>query len=325
MIAKIMIGGKSMKKLLIILLVLTFLISVAVPVMAAKPTSLPDKANAKAKVNFNKMLTKQVRKGHLDPNDYGFEEYSFRLAGDVIDSTDYELADIPGSDFDSKLLVNQPNGESVAVVTGVMKGLTEGVYTAYISRVYIETEEPWYVKTEEQWNVIGDYEYDFVTTNETYPHTLTIATQENGLLSGTGSNTAGAITETVNGTIVGDVVTLNVVYDDPANYNFDAVLEIDEFGILSGSALQGTNTIGKIDFTSGNAVTEVTSSTWTGALSSTIEPIEFLVDKNGNGSFTVVIIPEDVEFLGEDVEFSVWITNNNGVTILISDDVPLAE
>lgn len=310
-----------MKKIIIVLLVFTFLFSVAAPVMAAKPTALPEKANARAKINYQNMLVKQEAKGHIEPIDNGIEEYSFYLSGDIMPVPQYGGQDIIGSEVDSKLLVNQPNGTPVALVTGNLKGLDEGSYIAYLAKGYTETVE--------QWNMVGEYDYDFIVDGETYSHKLTILTQENGDLTGTGSHLkeTDTVLETVTGKIIGNEVTLHIEYDQINPYSFDAILTIDENGELSGSSPQYTGTGDEIVFTSVMAVIEeviVTATTYPGDLTATIEKITFEVDAEGNGSFSFVILPEDVEFVNGFISFSVWI-NHIDTTILISETVQLAE
>ena len=309
-----------MKKLLVVLLVFTLILSVASPVFAKKPENLPEQANEKAKANYQRMLTKHEEKHLAIEKDSGVDKYNFYLSGDVMPTPPFGLADIEGSDIDSKLLVNQPNGDYLANLTGIMKGLSADTeYTVYLSNGYLETSEIW--------NVLGTYTYNFTVNDTDYVHILTIKTQENGIITGVGSHVNGTeiVTEVVNGTLIGDTLTLHIEY--PNGYYFDTTLTIAEDGTFSGAAVDSNALEAIIGTVSGAAVKEeieVSATTWTQLLSANIEAFTFITDEEVKGEWQVSIAYDDVEF-NEDgyILFSVWI--NDGATILISDTMKLME
>ena len=64
----------------------------------------------------------------------GAQEVPWNLSSDVMPVPPWGLSDIDGSDTASKLIVNQPNGNTEVVITGAMNGLNPNtVYTVYPS------------------------------------------------------------------------------------------------------------------------------------------------------------------------------------------------
>ena len=61
----------------------------------------------------------------------------WNLSADVMPVPPYGSKDIPGSDTASKLIVNQPNGNTEVTITGAMNGLNPNTtYTVYLSKGY---------------------------------------------------------------------------------------------------------------------------------------------------------------------------------------------
>ena len=69
----------------------------------------------------------------VKPVDTGAQTYAWHLSGDVMPVPPYGSIDIPGSDTASKLIVNQPNGNTEVAITGVMNGLLPKYYIHSIS------------------------------------------------------------------------------------------------------------------------------------------------------------------------------------------------
>ena len=110
------------------------LLSLTVPVFAAKPDVPPGQEKKVEKVK----LEKEVRKEFQKEKENGAEKYEFFLSGDVMPSPPYGLSDVEGSEEKSKLIVNQPNGKPFANVTGILKGLMpDSEYTVYIGKGYL--------------------------------------------------------------------------------------------------------------------------------------------------------------------------------------------
>jgi hypothetical protein len=62
------------------------------------------------------------------------QEVAWNLSAAVMPVPPYGSHDIPGSDTASKLIVNQPNGNTEVTITGVMNGLNPNTtYTVYLS------------------------------------------------------------------------------------------------------------------------------------------------------------------------------------------------
>lgn len=274
-----------MKKILSLLLVLVLLIAIGVsPVQAAKPG------------------------GNLA----GAEKVPWNLSAAVMPVPPYGSLDIPGSDTASKLIVNQPNGNTEVAITGAMNGLNPNTtYTVFLSNGYTP-----YVTG---WNVAGTWVLRF-NLGGNYDHDITLA-QSNGVLTGTGGYPAGgppySITETITGTI--DVVTgavaIHSVYNN--GYWYDAIGIIAPGGTMSGTWGNTSQGYGHSwSSISGNAVTHTGSTGWPG-LFNTQQPFTFTTDAYGAGSWHVNLkdadLPEEGTF-----DLSVWI-NEAGRTMLISD------
>ncbi|MFH1401780.1 MAG: hypothetical protein ABIG40_02355 [Parcubacteria group bacterium] len=247
------------------------------------------------------------------PANAGAQTYSWYLSGDVMPVPPYGSRDIPGSDTASKLIVNQPNGNTVVTMTGVMKGLNSNTtYTVYLSKGYT-SYTPTSIRTETWvWNVLG-----------TYFHDVTI-TQQNP--DGTFSGTAGypsddapwdqpnETTETITGQIVGNTFYMTTVYHGPYNpgYTVTAVGTIQSDGSIIGttpwswSAPEGTVTLA------------AGSTGWPGLFTSTVQPFTFVTDEYGAGSWHVNLTDADLPGSESSYKLSVWI-NEAGATMLISD------
>jgi len=228
----------------------------------------------------------------------------------------YGSRDIPGSDTASKLIVNQPNGNTEVTITGVMNGLNPDTeYTVYLSKGYVP-----YVYT--GWNIKGTYILRFVLGGN-YDHDIVIDVQSDGTFSGTGGYPAVgppySITETVTGTIdvMSGAVTIHSVYN--TGYWYDAVGTIAGDGTISGTWGNDGQGYGHSWLSiSGNAVeTHTGSMGWSGLFTSTVPPFTFTTDSYGAGSWHVNLKNANFPSM-EEFSLSVWI-NEAGATMLISN------
>lgn len=245
----------------------------------------------------------------------GAQTYAWYLSADVMPVPPYGSRDIPGSDTASKLIVNQPNGNTEVTITGAMNSLhSDTTYTVYLSKGYTP-----YVDT--GWNVIGDWVLRF-NLGGNYDHDITVTVQSDGMFSGTGGYPASgppySIIENVTGTIdvITGYVTLHSVYTN--GYWYDAVGTIASDGTMSGTWGNTGQGYGHSWYAiSGNAVkTHIGSTTWPGLFYNQ-QTFTFTTDEYGAGSWHVNL--KDANFLGPDTyTLSVWI-NEAGGTMLISD------
>ena len=236
----------------------------------------------------------------------------WNLSADVMPAPPYGSGDIAGSDAASKLIVNQPNGNTEVTITGVMNGLTPNtVFTVYLSNGYTEYK-PLDVRGTYKWLVLGTYEHD-----------LTITTQNaDGTFSGFGGYPAGAApyylsgqtAEIITGQVNGDQVhiTFTTTYAGPYNPGYTATVSgtIASDGSMSGTSPWEWHT------TAGHATLASGSTGWSGLFTSTVQPFTFVTDEYGSGSWHLNLRDEDFPGPGT-YSLSVWI--NLGGTILISD------
>ena len=281
-----------MKKAIIFILVVA-LILLAVPsvIFAAKPTG----------------------------NDAGSQKVDWNLSGAVMPIPPYGSGDIPGSDTASKLIVNQPNGNTEVTITGVMNGLTANTtYTVYLSPKYIP-----YVFT--GWNVVGDWVLRLHYGAGIYDHDIFITVQSDGSFTGTGGYPASSdppynypYNETVTGTInvMTGAVTIHSLYQN--GYAYDATGTIAPDGTMSGTWHGTGQPTYAWESISGQAIKTHTGDTnWHGEFTSTVPAFTFTTDEFGAGSWHINLKNADFPNPGN-FTLSVWI-DVAGRTILISD------
>ena len=252
----------------------------------------------------------------------------WHLSADVARIPPFGCADIPGSDTASKLIVNQPNGNTEVALTGVMNGLNPN--TEYI--VYLGEG---YSKTMNRWNIEGDWNLDFIYGSGHYFHTMTVLDQtepfcqpynyEPAYFEGTGLSTNQAdqkfwdVIGTVNDN---SQILFRLVYKAPSN-------NPGYYSYVTGTIATGTSMVG---FWSNAGQ----SGTWTGTGVATSTPVTdgfpgfgtkldtftFMTDDTGAGSWHVNL--RDADFDGPDTyKLSVWINSaGDGAsgTVLISDN-----
>lgn len=240
------------------------------------------------------------------------QKVSWNLSGAVMPIPPYGSGDIVGSDTSSKLIVNQPNGNTEVAITGVMSGLNPNTtYTVYLSNEYTK-----YVNT--GWSLNGNWGLNFNSTawpsGNPYAHALTVTGN-----TATGTSTGNTYTATVS--IVGDAVTIVATYNLGSAvypYTYTAIGTISSSGALSGTWTDDRGDSGTWNSTSGVATPTGTGSTGWSGLFSTVLPFTFTTDEYGAGSWHLNL--KDADFPGTgSYTLSVWI-NGGGGTILVSDN-----
>lgn len=245
----------------------------------------------------------------------------WNLSAAVMPVPPYGSRDIPGSDTASKLIVNQPNGNTEVTITGAMNGLSPSTtYTVYLSKGYTP-----YVDT--GWNVIGTYVLRLVL-GAGYNHDIVITAQTDGTFTGTGGYPASAdppyafpYNEVITGTIgvMNGIVSIHSVYQNGYWYTARGTIAPD--GTMSGTLIASNIAEpGKPWYMlSGKATRTHTGDTgWPGLFTSTIQPFTFTTDEFGAGSWHLNL--RDSNFSGAGTyRMSVWI-NEAGLTILVSNN-----
>ncbi len=279
-----------MKRILAILLTASLMIGLlvtAAPVSAAKPA------------------------GNLG----GAQTIGWNLSADVMPVPPYGSRDIPGSDTASKLIVNQPNGNTEAAITGVMKDLNANTeYTVYLSKGYAPYDFT-------GWSVAGTFGVNVRYLGVDYPETLILTQNSGGGITGVSLDTVppASYFSVIGGSVDGTTVTIHCQRGGLLTY---LVGTIAPDGSMSGNwydvAPTGSRT-GTWATTSGAAVKLSTGSTgWPGFFTSNIPAFTFTTDEFGAGSWHVNLKDSDLPSDGSVFDLSVWI-NAPGATILISD------
>jgi len=244
-------------------------------------------------------------------NNASAQKVAWNLSGAVMPVPPYGSLDIQGSDTASKLIVNQPNGNTEVTITGVMNGLNPNItYTVYLSKAYTK-----YTPTD----VKGTYTW---LVKDTYSHDLVIDTQNpDGTFLGTGGypsghspyTESGETSEIITGHFTGNQITFTTKYSGPYNPNYSATVS----GTIAADGTMSGNLPWEWHTTSGNATVASGSKGWPGLFTSTIQPFTFTTDEFGAGSWHLNL--RDENFTGPGTyNLSVWI-NVSGKTILISD------
>ncbi len=237
------------------------------------------------------------------------QKVAWNLSADVMPVPPYGSLDIPGSDTVSKLIVNQPNGNTVVTITGAMNGLKPNTtYRVFLANGY----EP-YVFT--GWNVEGTWEINVHFSGTDYPETL-ILTQDETAITGVSLDTIppGSFFTVYDGSVIGNEVN---IYANKGSLVVHMQGTIAADGSMSGGwadVTPGTRT-GTWASTSGNAVDHTGDTGYPGLFTDTVQPFTFTTDDLGAGSWHVNLKDADLP-AGTEFSLSVWI--NNG-TILISD------
>jgi hypothetical protein len=280
--------SKVLKVLVAISLSIATLILFTVPALAAKPA------------------------GNLA----GAVKIPWNLSAAVMPVPPYGSLDIPGSDTASKLIVNQPNGNTEVTITGAMNGLHPNTtYTVYLSNGYTP-----YVDT--GWNVAGAWNIAINYLGTDYAHITNLAQVGTSITGGTLVYT-GYTKQIDSGSVIGNAISIVAHYTEGGSGILTLTGTIAPDGSMSGNWLDtwgGLNRTGTWASTSGLAVKTHTGDTgWPGLFTNTVPAFTFTTDTNGAGSWHVNLKGADLPGVaGTPYPLSVWI-NEAGATMLISD------
>lgn len=245
---------------------------------------------------------------------------AWNLSADVMPVPPYGSLDIPGSDVASKLIVNQPNGNTEVTLTGVMNGLTPNTtYTVYVSKGYTP-----FVSASIDMNFVADF---YVNNNWASAYDINLATGTAGYPAGSASYSYNW--DSITYSFSGNTFNLTSVYSasnaDVASRgcitHMTGTIAAD--GSISGEwddnypSQTGSRT-GTWTAPAGTATQYSGSTGWSGLFSSSIQPFTFTTDEFGSGSWHLNLRDENFPTGGPTFDMSVWI-NGAGGTILISD------
>jgi len=248
----------------------------------------------------------------------GAQKVAWNLSGDVMPAPPYGSRDIPGSDIASKLIVNQPNGNTAVAITGAMNGLNPNTtYTVFLSKGYTPYV-PLDVTGTYTWLVLGTYEHDLVIDTQ----------NPDGTFSGTGGypagnapyNLAGQTSETITGQVIGNQITFTTTYVGPYNPGYSATVS----GTIAADASMSGNSPWEWHTTSGAATLPSGSTGWPGLFTNSVQPFTFVTDEYGAGSWHVNLKDTDLPSGGPTYGLSVWI-NEAGGTMLVSDTFQITQ
>jgi len=213
----------------------------------------------------------------------------------------------------SRLILNRPNGHTVATITGIMRGLKPSTtYTVRITDGFV---------TVTGWSLTGTWTRNVVYSGTTYTHSYT-TTQSGNTYTGTGRKPAtGTIeaTESVTGTVTGNHLTFHSTYltGDPG-YTQDAVGTIAPDGSISGTWTDSDGRSGAWTSLAGSAKPTGTT-TATNYL--TVPTVTFKTNSAGNANFHINLHRDD---LSSDSEHNITLRIREGdYMILISDPITL--
>lgn len=239
-----------------------------------------------------------------DSNLAAAKTVEWNLSGDVM-PLPWGQHDITGSDTTSKLIVNQPNGNTEVTLTGVMGGLNPNTtYVVYVANGWT---------TSPLWDVSGSWDFAINYDGIDYTHTISDL-QVGGTLGYSGNN------KTVTSiSIVGDniVIVADYAENGPGTVTLTGVIDGD--GNMSGTWLDswgGLDRTGNWESTYGVATSASVGNGFPGLFGS-LQPFTFLTDEFGSGSWHLNLKDADFSSIGE-FTLSVWV-NGGGATVLISD------
>ena len=239
----------------------------------------------------------------------------WNLSAAVMPVPPYGSGDIPGSDTASKLIVNQPNGNTEVTMTGVMNGLNPNTtYTVYPSNAWSSSNA---------WDVTGNYTISLTVGNTLYTEYLVLQ-QSGNVITGEylALDPAGTVSRWVieSGTVLGNTINfLAHFYPVPTMHaTFSATIA------TNGSMVDGTwrdiipgTRSGLWHTTSGTAIPYNVGNGWPG-LFENLSTFTFTTDEFGAGSWHLNLKNENFAGPGT-YNLSIWI-NGAGATILVSDN-----
>jgi len=242
------------------------------------------------------------------------QQVPWYVSAAVMPAPPYGSRDIPGSDTASKLIVNQPNGNTQVTITGAMNGLRPSTeYTVYISKGYTPYTG---------WDVAGDYVIGVEYLGIIYPENLRL-TQSGTAITGVFLNLVsppgGSNFDVIGGSVIGNTININLD-QTIGSLVVHMTGTIAPDGSMSGTwadVAPGTRT-GSWSTTSGIASGGYTGDLgWPGLFTISVQPFTFTTDINGAGSWHINLVDSNLP-LGTYFPMSVWI-NEAGSTMLISD------
>jgi hypothetical protein len=244
----------------------------------------------------------------------GAEEVPWNLSRDVMPVPPYGSCDIPNSDMLSKLIVNQPNGNTEVTITGVMKGLHPyTTYTVILSYGYTP-----YVAG---WDVNGSYVINVEYLGIDYPENLVLVQSGTEITGVSLALLSGASPWTINaGTVDENIIDFYGSYDANPAMEIHFFGTIDTDGSMSGcwEDVAPRTRSGAWASTKGVAVDHTGDTSHPGDFYD-YPRFTFLTDEDGAVSWHLNLRDED--FNGaRDYTLSVWINvNEPWRTILISN------
>ena len=243
------------------------------------------------------------------------EKIDWNLSGAVMPSPPWGLHDITGSDTSSKLIVNQPMGNTIVTLTGAMNGLDPNtVYTVYVSKGWTTTQV---------WSVTGTWVIAVNNGAFLHDYTFTMTSLWDGTFMGVGGYPASGPPYTydeivINGQITGNTITFTAVYYNPithlpTGYSWTGTGTID----INGYLVSGTGTSGVYEWhsTSGHA------NYFPGypGLFNSLGTFTFTTDEYGAGSWHINLVDSNFPLPGI-YTLSVWINSPFPATVLISNN-----
>jgi hypothetical protein len=238
----------------------------------------------------------------------------------------YGSKDIIGSDTASKLIVNQPNGNTEVAITGVMNGLHPNTtYTVYLANGYTPS-------VDSGWNVTGSWIISFKLDGDpiSYPHDMILTQTGTNLTAGSGGYPVGASPyqypwTITSGSVIGNAIDFYATYVNCAVAG--AVMHVTGMiapdGTMSGDWSDnawGQNRTGTWTTPSGTATKTYTGGSGFGFFnSSSVPAFTFTTAARGSGSWHINLKDSDFTTGNGTYILSVWI-NRGGATILISNN-----
>ena len=217
--------------------------------------------------------------------------------------------DIVGSDTASKLIVNQPNGNTEVAITGAMEGLnSNSTYTVFPAKNWSSSMT---------WDVAGSYEINVEYLGNGYSETL-ILTQSGSIITGESldTNPPGSFFTVYDGSVVDDDIE---IYANKGSLIVHMTGTIAFDGSMSGywkDEYPGTRE-GTWSTTEGKASREEVGNGYPGLFGG-LQSFTFTTDEFGAGSWHINLKDED--FVEPDTyNMSIWV-NKPGATILVSNN-----
>ena len=289
------------KKLLFCIAFFALLILTIGPVLAAKPEN-----NGKPKDE------------DFDANDisHGAQKLSWHLSASLTAAANEELE---GADKASKLIVNQPRGETKLTLNGIMKGLTP--HTTYTVSLFSNGQQ----LVTSNWSISGEWSFSCLGST----HQI-IITQTGDTFTGVGTVTRTSppsiYYEVITGTInraTGQITMHGTFYNDaahqsPNGYMYTASLVISSTGSMAGQLTNAGQVGEPIVSTNGKAVNQAAvTETESVALSLDVPAITFTTSGSGNGNWHLNLKRDDFVSLGE---FDLTLVVNSADTaVLVSE------